>query len=326
MLINRKPIKIGSLEFERPFFMAPLAGISDKSMRSLCSQHGASLTFTEMVSTKGLWYGDRKSRKLLELAEDEKSVGFQLFGRDPDIVGKAVAGLKDCNNLTFDLNCGCPVPKVVKNGEGSALLKEPDVLGNVVEAMVKNTDKPVTLKIRRGFSRDEDLAVEIAKTAEAAGAGAITVHGRTREQFYEGKADWSAIERVKRSVGIPVIGNGDVMHGSDAIAMMEQTGCDGVMIARGALGNPWIFEECAALWDDKEEYQRPSDKERIAMLLVHFDMMRNDKGDRIAVREVRKHVGWYVKGMHGASAVKREINTLDEPDAIIKKLTSLLNY
>lgn len=325
MLINKKPLIIGSLQFERPFIMAPLAGISDKSMRSLCSQHGASLTFTEMVSAKGLWYGDRKSRKLLELADGETLAGYQLFGRDPEIVGSAVAELKDCGNLLFDLNCGCPVPKVVKNGEGSALLREPDVLGDVVSAMVKNTDKPVTVKIRRGFTRDEDIAVEIAKAAEAAGAAAITVHGRTREQFYEGRADWEAIARVKRSVRIPVIGNGDVMSGADAMRMLEQTGADGVMIARGALGNPWIFEECTALWEGNDEYSAPSNNEKIARLIIHFQMIREDKGDRIAVREIRKHVGWYVKGMHGASAVKREINGMDDADEIVKKLTSLLN-
>ncbi|MBQ0078830.1 MAG: tRNA dihydrouridine synthase DusB [Eubacterium sp.] len=315
---------IGNLTFENPFFLAPLAGISDKSMRSLCMQQGASLTFTEMVSAKGLWYGDRKSRKLLELAPEEKSVGFQLFGREPEILAHAVKELNDCDNKVFDLNCGCPVPKVVKNGEGSALLKEPDRLGDVVEAMVKSTDKPVTVKIRMGFYRDTMIAEEIAKVAEAAGAAAITVHGRTREQYYEGKADWSAIAAVKKAVKIPVIGNGDIMSGADAIEMMNVTGSNGAMIARGALGNPWIFNECVRLWENSNEVEKPSQNDRIQMLLDHFELIKMDKGEAIAVREIRKHIGWYVKGMHGASVVKRRANTIASGEELREAVAPLL--
>ena len=321
---KRKPLVIGGLTFERPFFLAPLAGISDKSMRSLCAAHGASLTFTEMVSAKGLYYGDRKSRKLLEIGDSEPAVGYQLFGREPEILAYAVRELSAEDNLLFDLNCGCPVPKVVKNGEGSALLKELDVLYDVVKAMAGATSKPVTVKIRMGFAKGENTAVETAKAAEAAGAAAVTVHGRTREQYYEGKANWSAIVEVKKAVSIPVIGNGDVMTGEDAIRMMDETGCDGVMIARGALGNPWIFEECKVLWEGERteitDDLRPSREERIETLLTHFDMVCADKGERVAVREMRKFIGWYVKGMHGAAALRRVTNSIEGAEELKKTL------
>ena len=320
MNADRKPLVIGRLEFETPFLLAPLAGISDKSMRSLCAMHGASLTFTEMVSAKGLWYGDCKSRTLLEIGEDETAVGYQLFGREPEILAHAVRELDGEDTLTFDLNCGCPVPKVVKNGEGSALLKEPDVLGDVVAAMAGSTDKPVTVKIRMGFARGDDVAVEIAKVCQAAGASAITVHGRTREQYYEGKATWEPIAKVKKAVEIPVIGNGDVMSGEDAIRMMDETGCDGVMIARGALGNPWIFRECTALWNGDGLPAKPGREERVRMLLAHFARVREDKGDRVAVREIRKFIGWYVKGLKGAAALRREANTIEDCEKLVETL------
>ena len=305
-------MKIKNLEFRNPFVLAPLAGITDKSMRSLCAEQGASLVYTEMVSGKGLWYGDRKTGTLLSIGEHEGPVAFQLFGSEPEIMAFAAKELRDRDNVLIDLNVGCPVPKIVKNGEGSALLKKPDVLFDVVSAMVKEAGKPVTAKIRMGFARGENLAVETAKALEAAGAAAVTVHGRTREQYYEGKADWQVIADVKKAVKIPVIGNGDVNTGRDAVDMLDQTGCDGVMIARGALGNPWIFRDAIALWKGDTMPPEPKKEERVNMLLRHIDLVAYDKGDRIAVREMRKHVGWYVKGMHGASAIKREINQIDD--------------
>ena len=320
---DKKPLVIGNLTFDNPFFLAPLAGISDKSMRSLCAKHGASLTFTEMVSAKGLTYGGQKSRDLLALGEDETAVGYQLFGHEPEIMANAMASLKDNDNLLFDLNSGCPVPKVVKNGEGSALLKTLDVLGDVVETMVKSTDKPVTVKFRMGFTKGEDTAVETAKVLEAAGAAAITIHGRTREQYYEGAADWNAIANVKKAVRIPVIGNGDVQSGSDAMRMMDETGCDGVMIARGALGNPWIFTECVKLWNGETDFVPPTRNDKIDMLMHHFKLVRQDKGDKVAVKEIRKHIGWYVKGMRGAAKAKREMSTINDSAELINKLTNL---
>lgn len=310
--MKNSPIKIGSLQLQTPFVLAPLAGITDKAMRSLCSKQGASLVYTEMVSGKGLWYGDRKSRKLLEIGEDEGLVAFQLFGSDPEIMAFAAKNLKDEANPILDLNVGCPVPKIVRNGEGSALLKKLDLLYDVVAAMVKNAGKPVTAKIRMGFERGQNTAVETAKAIEAAGAAAVTVHGRTREQFYEGKADWQVIADVKAAVRIPVIGNGDVTSGETAVAMLEQTGCDGVMIARGALGNPWIFRDATALWRGEELPAQPSNEEKLRMLLRHFDLIAADKGERIAVREIRKHVGWYIKGIHGAAALRRQVNQISD--------------
>ncbi len=314
--MKNRSIKIGSLQLETPFVLAPLAGITDKAMRSLCAQQGASLTYTEMVSGKGLWYGDRKSRDLLEIGDDEGPVAFQLFGSDPEIMAFAAKTLKEEANPILDLNVGCPVPKIVRNGEGSALLKRLDLLYDVVNAMVKNAEKPVTAKIRMGFERGSNTAVETAKTLAAAGASAVTVHGRTREQFYEGKADWQVIADVKRAVDIPVIGNGDVVSGRDAVAMLEQTGCDGVMIARGALGNPWIFRDAICLWQGRTLPPPPSCEEKMHMLLKHFDLVVCDKGESVAVRQIRKHVGWYAKGIRGAAALRRQINTISDAESL----------
>lgn len=311
--MNKQPLKIGSLTLDNPFMLAPLAGITDKAMRSLCVQQGASFVFTEMVSGKGLWYGDRKSRQLLEAdPAEEGHLGYQVFGSDPEVMAFTAKELRDCSNLILDLNVGCPVPKIVKNGDGSALLKQLDLLYDVVSAMVKEAGKPVTAKFRMGFGREENTAVETAKALEAAGADAVTVHGRTREQYYEGKANWDVIGEVKAALKIPVIGNGDVYSGEDAVAMLQQTGCDGVMIARGAMGNPWIFRDAIALWQGDELPTPPDHEERVRMLQEHLDRIAENKGERIAVREIRKHVAHYVKGMHGASYLKREFNQLDD--------------
>ena len=324
VIMKRRPFKIGDLAIETPFVLAPLAGITDKSMRSLCSKQGASLVYTEMVSAKGLWYGDKKTNKLLEIGEDEDKVAFQIFGSDSEIMAFAAKELNEKKNVILDLNVGCPVPKVVKNGEGSALLKRLDTLYDVVESMVKNTAKPVTAKIRMGFEINENTASETAKLLESAGVSAITVHGRTRQQYYEGKADWNAIAQVKESVKVPVIGNGDVFTGEDAVRMLNETGCDGVMIARGALGNPWIFKEANALWRGEEKPAPPTDNEKIHMAINHLALISAHKGDNIAVREMRKHVGWYIKGMKGAAAVRRQANQAVQALEMKKLLESLL--
>lgn len=347
----KKTLQIGGIEFKTPFILAPLAGYTDKTMRALCEEQGASLVFTEMVSGKGLKYGDRKSRQLLELTEEETEngiAGFQLFGDEPDVLYGAARELASCDNVILDLNCGCPVPKIIRNGEGSALLKRLDVLYDCVAAMVAGaqmgagelpeTDtapKRVTAKIRMGFARGENVAAEAAKAIEAAGAAAVTVHGRTREQFYEGTADWNVIAEVKKAVDIPVIGNGDVRSGEDALRMMDETGCDGVMIARGALGNPWIFRDARLLW---ELGWKPGNsslaaggmfevtrEERIEMLIRHLDMLCEDKGESIAVKEIRKFVGWYTKGMRGAPALRREINQISDADTMVELLRAFQN-
>jgi tRNA-dihydrouridine synthase B len=347
----KKTLQIGGIEFKTPFILAPLAGYTDKTMRALCEEQGASLVFTEMVSGKGLKYGDRKSRQLLELTEKETEsgiAGFQLFGDEPDVLYGAARELASCDNVVLDLNCGCPVPKIVRNGEGSALLKRLDVLYDCVAAMVagaqmgagelSETDtapKPVTAKIRMGFARGENIAAEAAKAIEAAGAAAVTVHGRTRDQFYEGTADWDVIAEVKKAVDIPVIGNGDVRSGEDALRMMDETGCDGVMVARGALGNPWIFRDARLLWElgwkpgsgslaagGAFEVTR---EERIEMLIRHLDMLCEDKGESIAVKEIRKFVGWYTKGMRGAPALRREINQISDADTMAELFHAFQN-
>ena len=342
----KKQLQIGGTELANPFVLAPLAGYTDKSMRALCEEQGASLVFTEMVSGKGLKYGDRKSRRLLELNENEIA-GFQIFGDEPEVLYEAARELATSDNVILDLNCGCPVPKIVRNGEGSALLKRLDTLYDCVAAMVAGaqmgagesaeTDaapKPVTAKIRMGFARGENVAVEAAKAIEAAGAAAVTVHGRTRDQFYEGKADWDVIAEVKKAVDIPVIGNGDVRSGEDAVRMMEETGCDGVMIARGALGNPWIFRDARLLrelgWKPgsvsplSDAEFAPTRGERIEMLLRHLEMLCEDKGENIGVKEIRKFVPWYTKGMRGAPALRRELNQVMDAPTMIEKISEFI--
>lgn len=331
----KKTLKIGSIELKNPFLLAPLAGYTDKTMRALCAQQGASLTFTEMVSAKGLKYGDRKTRKLLELLPGE-TAGYQIFGREPEILAFAAEALAGCDNVVLDLNCGCPVPKIVKNGEGSALLKNPELLYDCVAAMVAGAQrgagadpagnpqpKPVTAKIRMGFEIGENVAVEAARAIEAAGGAAVTVHGRTRQQFYEGPADWQVIAQVKKAVNIPIIGNGDIRCGADAIRMMDQTGCDGVMIARGALGNPWIFAEATALWEAGSGGPSPNADERIDMLIRHIREVCLDKGENIGVKEMRKFVGYYTKGMKGATAIRRQVNSINDAETMISLLEEM---
>ena len=313
-------LKIGDINLESPFLLAPLAGITDAPMRRICSMQGAAMVYSEMISAKGLWYRDKNTERLLYMYEDEGPVALQLFGSEPEIMSFAAAKLEERRNVILDVNMGCPVPKVVKNGEGSALLKNPELAGRIIEAMVKETGKPVTAKIRMGWDESSVNAVEVAKVLEQAGASAVAVHGRTREQYYTGKADWDIIREVKQAVKIPVIGNGDIFSGRDALDMIEQTGCDFVMIARGALGNPWIFAEAKALWEGKEPPKAPDAREKREMLEKHFCALLELKGEYAAVREMRKHTGWYLKGMPGAAAMRREINQITDAQELRDKL------
>ena len=313
-------LKIGDINLESPFLLAPLAGITDAPMRRICSMQGAALVYSEMISAKGLWYRDKNTERLLYMYEDEGPVALQLFGSEPEIMSFAVAKLEERRNVILDVNMGCPVPKVVKNGEGSALLKNPELAGRIIEAMAKETGKPVTAKIRMGWDESSVNAVEVAKILEQAGASAVAVHGRTREQYYTGKADRDIIREVKQAVKIPVIGNGDIFSGRDALDMIEQTGCDFVMIARGALGNPWIFAEAKALWEGKEPPKAPDAREKREMLEKHFCDLLELKGEYAAVREMRKHTGWYLKGMPGAAAMRREINQITDAQELRDKL------
>ncbi len=310
-------VTIGKFELKDRFVLAPLAGITDGAFRRICFQMGAAMACSEMVSAKGLFYGDKKTGKLLEILPGEGPVGYQIFGHEPDILAFAARELDKYDNAFLDINMGCPVPKVVKNHEGSYLMKDPDLCFDLVQACVKNTSKPVTVKIRAGWDKYHINAAEVAGACESAGASAIAVHGRTREQYYSGKADWSVIAAVKRAVRrIPVIGNGDVMSRADGIRMMEETGCDLVMIGRGALGNPWIF--------DKDHEGRPTPEELKAVMLRHLTDTADLKGDHIAVLEMRKHVGWYLKGRPGAAAFRDEVNRIDDINELKNAIEAIL--
>lgn len=318
-----KELKIGNVQLENPFLLAPLAGITDAPTRKLCRRMGAALVYSEMVSGKGLFYGDKKTDQLLYVDDEEKPVAFQVFGSEPDILAFTAKTLDSRENAILDINMGCPVPKIVKNGEGSALLKRVDLVHDLICAMVKNTSKPVTAKIRIGFDDTCINAVEVAKAIEAGGAAAVAVHGRTREQYYTGFADWSQIRAVKEALSIPVIGNGDVVDGTSAMRMIDETGCDFVMVGRGALGNPWIFRELAACWKGEEIPAPPTIDEKKAMMIEHFQMMKNLKGEYAAVREMRKHVGWYIKGMPGSAAFRGRVNQINDAEELVEAIQGI---
>lgn len=318
-----KELKIGNVELENPFLLAPLAGITDAPTRKLCRRMGAALVYSEMVSGKGLYYGDKKTDQLLFVDPEEKPVAFQVFGSEPEILAYTARELDSRDNAILDINMGCPVPKIVKNGEGSALLKRVDLIYDLICAMVANTQKPVTAKIRIGFDEKSINAVEAAKAIEAGGAAAVAVHGRTREQYYTGAADWTQIRAVKEAVNIPVIGNGDVVDGASAIRMLDETGCDFVMVGRGALGNPWIFRELVASWQGEELPAPPTVDEKKAMMIEHFQMMKELKGEYAAVREMRKHVGWYIKGMPGSAAFRGRVNQIDNAEELVAAIEGI---
>lgn len=312
-------IKIGKLELASPWLLAPLAGFTDAVMRTLCEEQGAALTYTEMVSAKGLYYGGSKTDDLTYIPDGAGPTAIQIFGSEPDIMAYAARKLDGLKNEVLDINMGCPVPKVVRNGDGSALMRDPGLVYEIVKAVASATEKPVTVKIRKGFDRPN--AVEVALAAQEGGAAAVCVHGRTREQYYSGAADRAAIKDVKDALSIPVIASGDVVDAASGMSMIAETGCDMVMIGRGALGNPWIFRELDAAYRGLEIPPRPSDEERIAMMLRHLEMLCGLKGESTGVKEFRKYIIRYTKGMHGAAAVRRRANdavSLEEMKEVIQ--------
>jgi tRNA-dihydrouridine synthase B len=328
-------MRIGNVELLNPYILAPMAGVTDLPFRLLCKEQGAGLLCMEMISAKALQYKNKNTKALLAIHPDEYPVSLQLFGSDPYIISEMAKQIEELPFQILDINMGCPVPKVVKNGEGSALMKDPKLVGRIVGQTVRAIQKPVTVKIRKGFDDAHVNAVEIAKAAEEAGAAAVAVHGRTREQYYSGRADWDIIRQVKEAVAIPVIGNGDVVSGETARAMMEQTGCDGVMIGRAAQGNPWIFSELAGYCRTCEgqalEYCRTGAKQESpprdvvkAAMLRHARLQIEFKGDYIGIREMRKHVAWYTKGMDGAAKLRDAINRVESYEELEELLDTHL--
>ena len=300
-------MKIGSVECGN-IILAPMAGITDMPFRALCREQGATFSYTEMISAKALYYKNKNTLPLLQVADGERPIAVQLFGSESELLAQEALKLEEGPYDVFDVNMGCPVPKVVNNGEGSALMRDPEKIGQIVSAMTKVLHKPVTIKIRKGFSADQINAVEVAKRAEDAGAAAIAIHGRTREEYYSGHADYDIIRQVKEAVSIPVMGSGDIYKGKDAKRMLDETGCDAVMIARGARGNPWIFREVAHFLETGEELPRPSVEEVKEMILRHARMLIDFCGENMAIRQMRKHAGYYVTGYPDASRIRREVN------------------
>lgn len=311
-------MKIGNVEIKGMAALAPMAGVTDRAFRELCVSFGSAYVVGEMVSAKGISFNSERSKELMLLSDEERPAAVQLFGSEPQTVAAAAVTAMEYKPDIIDINMGCPAPKISGNGAGSALMKNPDLCGEIVEAVRRAVDIPVTVKIRKGWDDKSVNAVEVARICEQAGASAITVHGRTREQFYSGKADLGIIAEVKKAVNIPVIGNGDITDANTAAQMLEKTNCDMIMIGRGALGNPWIFREINAWLNDLRPMFPPSPSEKVTVILRHIKAMCDYKGEEIAMREARKHVGWYMKGFKNAAELRREAGYLKTYDELIE--------
>ena len=315
--------KIGSVEIKNPFVLAPMAGVTDLPFRGLCKEQGAGLICTEMVSAKAISFHNKNTKALMEINPKEHPVSLQLFGNEPELMAEVARSIEEQPFDILDINMGCPVPKVVNNGEGSALLKDPALIGKMVREISHAIKKPVTAKIRIGFEGYEVDPVEIAKIIEDAGGAAVAVHGRTRQQYYAGEANWEVIGRIKDAVSIPVIGNGDVDSPLKAEKMMKDTGCDGIMIGRAVRGNPWIFREMNHYFETGELLEKPDPKEIREMILRHARWQIELKGEFTGIREMRKHVAWYTSGMRHSAGLRRESNTIENYESLERLLSKL---
>lgn len=319
-------LKIGNVTLEGNLLLGPMAGVTDLPFRLLCKEKGADLVYTEMVSAKGIQYNNKNTESLLQIHEQERPVALQLFGADPVILSETAKRIEHRNFDILDINMGCPVPKVVNNGEGSSLMKNPKLIGEIVRMVSTAISKPLTVKIRKGFHETDNNAVEVAKIAEENGAAAVAVHARTREQYYSGKADWEVIRAVKEAITIPVIGSGDIFTPEDAKGMLTQTGCDGIMMARGTRGNPWIFEQIKAYLGQGILLPRPSFDEVKDMILRHAGLSVDYKGEFIGIREMRKHVAWYTTGYPGSAKLRNRVNEIENMEDLKQLLEEYQNH
>ena len=319
-------MKIGNVNLDNEVFLSPMAGVTDLPFRLICKEKGCGMLYTEMINAKALCYDDENTKKMLKIEDEEHPIAVQIFGSDPEYMGKAAAIMNQYPNEILDINMGCPAPKVIKNGDGSALMRNPKLAAEVLKAVVKNSEKPVTLKIRKGWDDNSVNALEIAKIAEECGISALAIHGRTREQFYSGKADWDIIAEIKQSINIPVIGNGDVFDVQDAVNMLEKTKCDAIMIGRGSQGNPWIFNRINHYMKTGEVLPEPTLEEKISTAIKHMNLAVAEHGEYVAVREMRKHIGWYLKGLKNSAKYRDQINKITDYKEVIAILEEYVQH